>query len=156
MRKLPVILKFRWGPGMVSLSSHCVGHSRHRRSSCCVSVGTNLTGIHEDAGLIPGPAQWVKDMVFLWAVVYVGHKCNLDLALLWLWYRAGSCSSDSNPSLGTSICQRCSPKKQKKKKKAGTGQHRWKKRGLRPLCLSGRSIKRFCSHRHLYCATRTI
>ena len=26
---------------------------------------------------------------------------------------AGSCSSDSTPSLGTSVCHRCSPKKQK-------------------------------------------
>jgi len=29
--------------------------------------------------------------------------------------QAGSCSSDSTPSLGPSICHGCSPKKQKKK-----------------------------------------
>ena len=30
---------------------------------------------------------------------------------------AGSCSSDSTPRLGTSICLGCGPKKKKKKKK---------------------------------------
>ena len=34
-------------------------------SSCRGSVVMNPTSIHEDAGLIPGPAQWVKDLGLL-------------------------------------------------------------------------------------------
>ena len=78
------------------------------------SVETNLTSIYEDAGLIPGPSS-----------VGSGIRCSHEL-----WFRsqmrlrsgvavaqAGSCSSDSTSSLGTSMCRRCSPRKQKSKKK---------------------------------------
>ena len=45
----------------------------------------------------------------------VGRRSGLD-SVSGAVVRAGSYSSDSTPSLGTSICPGCGPKKQKKKR----------------------------------------
>ena len=55
-------------------------------SSCHGSVVTNLTSIHGDMGLIPGLAQWAKDLGLLLSCG-VGRRHGLDPALLWLWGR---------------------------------------------------------------------
>ena len=84
------------------------------RSSRCGSVVMNGTGNHKDAGLILGLAQWVKDLALLWAMVQVTDMAGSCVAVAVA--QAGSCSSDSNPSLGTPTCCKCSPKKQKQTK----------------------------------------
>ena len=55
----------------------------------------------------PWPDQWVKDP----ASCGVGARCGLDPALMW---HGPAATADSTPSLGTSICHRCSPRKRQK------------------------------------------
>ena len=42
----------------------------------------NPSSIHENVGLIPGLAQWMKDGVAVSCAG--GHRCGLDPSLLWL------------------------------------------------------------------------
>ena len=72
---------------------------------------------HEYSGLIPGPAQWVKDPELLWNCheMPVGCIHSSDLVLLGLWCRPAAVA-DSIPSLGTSICRRFVPKTNKQTK----------------------------------------
>jgi len=70
-----------------------------------------------------------------------GCKRGLNLAL------AGSCSSDSTPSLGTSICSRFGPIKEKKEKRkkanlifsSDSSMSRQTKRENQPINLEGKS-----------------
>ena len=81
-------------------------------SLCCGSVVTNPTSIHKDTNstlaLLGGLMIWCCRE--LWYKSQTWLRFHVAMAVV----QACSCSADSAPSLGTSICHRCGPKKKKK------------------------------------------
>ena len=71
----------------------------------------------------------------------VGRRCGWDLALLWLWRRLAA--TVPIPSLGTSICRGCGPRKDGKKN--GRKKRKWeqhtKKDWKEPVMLSSQKKK---------------
>ena len=100
--------------------SVCLSNNRHYKI-CEVRVPvvaqwlTNLTGNHEVLDSIPSLAQQVKDLACheLWCRSQTWLGSRIAVAPV----KAGSDSSNSTPSLGTSICHGSGPRKDKKNKK---------------------------------------
>ena len=81
----------------------------------------NPADILEDAGLIPGLAQWGWGSGIA-VSCGVGYRLGLDPThIAVVVVKANSCSSSSTPSLGTSICLRRSHKKKNRAFKGITG-----------------------------------
>ena len=73
---------------------------------------------------------WVRSLASLSGLriqrgreLYCRSKTRLGSGVAVAMAVAGSCSSDSNPRLGTSICCGCSPKRQKTKTKTNKKNH---------------------------------
>ena len=82
--------------------------------SCFRSVVMNPINIHENVGLIPGPLSGLRirccHELQCRSQIWLGSCVAVTVA------KAISCSSDSPPSLGTSICCRCALKRKKERK----------------------------------------
>ena len=71
----------------------------------------NLTSTHVDVGPIPGPKQWLR--IRCCRELWCRSQARLGSGVAVAVVEAGRCSSHSIPSLGTSTCRRCGPKKKK-------------------------------------------
>ena len=85
------------------------------RASFMAQWLTNPISIHEDLGLIPGLAQWIRDPVLPWAVMYFADSS--DLALLWLWCRSTAVALIRPLAWECLYASAVALKSQKKKKK---------------------------------------
>ena len=79
---------------------------------------TNPTRSHEVVGSIPGLAQWVTAGVAV--SCGIGHRCGLDLVLLWLWRRLAATAPNGplawEPPCDMGAAQEMAKRKKKKKK----------------------------------------
>ena len=113
----------------------------------------NPTRIHEDMGLNPGLAQWVKDLAVA-VSCGVDHRCGSDPILLWLWHRPAAVApiqplSSELPYARSAALKTKTKKKEKKKKKKEKSRtvfiifwSPWFKRHLEKVHqIRGRSLK---------------
>ena len=85
----------------------------------------------------------------LWCRSQTQLRCCIAVAVA----QAGSCNSDSTPSLGTSICHGCSPKRQKKKRKKKSKKERKKKRKCSKCMVDSNFIMKL---HHIYTCRNNI